>query len=268
MLRIFLFFVTFSMMLNAASIKGTVDYAGPKKSRKDLEMNSDPVCDSAHKNKPGKPLKEDFILDENNNLKNVIVWIKNADFQGELSADAVTIDQIGCMYTPHVNVVTTGQKVLIKNSDKTLHNVNSKSKINESFNSAQPAGVPDIEKTFPSAEDPFYIKCDVHPWMKAWVMVTDHPYFAVTDGNGNFEINNVPPGEYELGFWHERLSNLPKKKFIQVDHTITFSITESAVESNGENEVREGVFTSNSSGNTGSNIVLDYTFPRPAKKPK
>ena len=89
-----------------------------------------------------------------------------------------------------------------------------------------------LPTTFSSVEDPFYIKCDVHPWMKAWVMVADHPYFAVTDENGNFEINNVlPPGEYELGFWHERLSNLPKKKFIQVDHTITFSITESATDS-------------------------------------
>ena len=247
MLRIFLFFVTFSMMLNAATIKGTVSYAGPKKSPKSLTMDSDPVCGAAHDT---KPLKEDFILDGNNNLKNVIVWIKNMDFEGELSTYPITIDQIGCMYAPHVNVVTTGQKVLIKNSDKTLHNVNSKSKINDSFNSAQPAGVPSIEKTFMDAEDPFYIKCDVHPWMKAWVMVTDHPYFAVTDENGNYEINNVPSGTYELGFWQEKLSNLPKKKFVQVDHTTTITVTQSitAVENFESN-----YFESN------------YTFPRPVK---
>ena len=232
--------ITFSMLLNAGTIKGTVSYAGSNKKPKTLKMDSDPVCGNSHS---APPAKEDFILDENNNFKNVIVWLKDVNYDGKLSAESALIDQIGCVYTPHVNVVTTGQKVLIKNSDKTLHNVNSKSKINESFNSAQPAGVPDIEKTFNSPEDPFYIKCDVHPWMKAWVMVSDHPYFAVTDANGNFEINNVPDGTYEVMFWQEKLSNLPKKKYIQVNHAKTVNVSDNVA-------------------------ICDYTFPKPEKKPK
>ena len=232
--------ITFSMLLNAATIKGTVSYAGSNKKPKTLKMDSDPVCGNSHS---VPPAKEDFILDENNNFKNVIVWLKDVNYDGKLSEESALIDQIGCVYTPHVNVVTTGQKVLIKNSDKTLHNVNSKSKINESFNSAQPAGVPDIEKTFNSPEDPFYIKCDVHPWMKAWVMVADHPYFAVTDANGNFEINNVPDGTYEVMFWQEKLSNLPKKKYIQVNHAKTVNVSDNVA-------------------------ICDYTFPKPEKKPK
>mgnify|MGYP001192004284 CR=1 FL=1 len=231
---------TFSMLLNAGTIKGTVSYAGSNKKPKTLKMDSDPVCGNSH---DAPPAKEDFILDENNNFKNVIVWLKDINYDGELSTESALIDQIGCVYTPHVNAVTTAQKVLIKNSDKTLHNVNSKSKINEGFNSAQPAGVPDIEKTFSSPEDPFYIKCDVHPWMKAWVMVADHPYFAITDANGNFEINNVPDGTYEVMFWQEKLSNLPKKKYIQVNHAKTVNVSDNVA-------------------------ICDYTFPKPKKKPK
>ena len=193
------------------SIEGTISYAGSNKKAKDLKMDSDPICGTAHSI---PPKKEDFILNEKNQFKNVIVWLKNIDYKGELKSDSATIDQLGCIYSPHVNVFTTKQKVFIKNSDKTLHNVNSQSKINQNFNSAQPAGVPDIEKAFTSKEDPFYMKCDVHPWMKAWIMVSDHPYFAVTDENGYFKIDDIPEGTYEVGFWQEKLSNLPKKKYI------------------------------------------------------
>lgn len=235
-------FLCCSMVLNAGTLKGVVSYAGSNKTPKALKMDSDPVCGNSHEI---PPKKEDFILDENNNFKNVLVWlVKGVNYEGELTSNPAVIDQVGCMYTPHVNAFTTGQKVLIKNSDKTLHNVNSKSKINESFNSAQPAGVPDIEKTFTSAEDPFYIKCDVHPWMKAWVLVKDHPYFAITDENGNYSIENVPPGKYGVVFWQEKLSNLPKKKYVAVSNTATITIEED------------------------KETIQNYTFEKPVKNKK
>jgi len=218
-----LFLLSFSCYLFSGSIEGTVSYAGSNKTPKSLKMDSDPICGTAHSI---PPKKEDFILSETNQFENVIVWLKDITFEGEIKSDPVTINQIGCIYTPHVNAVTVGQKVLIKNSDQTLHNVNSQSKVNESFNSAQPAGVPDIEKTFTSSEDPFYIKCDVHPWMKAWVMVSGHPYFAVTDENGYFKINNVPAGTYEIIFWQEKLSNLPAKKFNLPSNTLKITVTD------------------------------------------
>ncbi|MBI65562.1 MAG: hypothetical protein CMG64_04660 [Candidatus Marinimicrobia bacterium] len=241
MLKFLTLFLCLSMILNASTLKGVVSYAGSNKTPKDLKMDSDPVCGNSHEI---PPKKEDFILDKNNNFKNVLVWIEEIKYDGKLDSSPGVIDQIGCMYTPHVNAFTTGQKVLIKNSDKTLHNVNSKSKINESFNSAQPAGVPDIEKTFTSPEDPFYIKCDVHPWMKAWVLVADHPYFAITDENGNYSIENVPPGEYVINFWQEKLSNLPKKKYVTVSNTATVTIEED------------------------KDTIQDYTFQKPIKKKK
>ena len=221
MFRILILISVVSFNFFAGTIEGTVSYAGKNRTAKPLKMDSDPICGSSHKI---APVKEDFILNEENKFKNVIVWLKDIKFDGELSNDTGLIDQVGCIYTPHVNAFTTSQKVLIKNSDKTLHNVNSQSKVNESFNSAQPAGVPEIEKTFSKAEEPFYVKCDVHPWMKAWIMVADHPFFAITDENGNFKIDNVPAGEYEIIFWQEKLSNLPKKKYVEADNTLKIKV--------------------------------------------
>ena len=96
------------------------------------------------------------------------------------------------------------QKVIIKNSDATLHNIHSMAKNNDQFNFAMPQVVKKKETVFNKVEDPFYIKCDVHPWMKTWVGVFDHPYYAVTDKNGNFKIENKPAGEYEVIAWQEK----------------------------------------------------------------
>ena len=96
------------------------------------------------------------------------------------------------------------QKVIIKNSDATLHNIHSMAEINDQFNFAMPKVVKEKETSFSSVEDPFYIKCDVHPWMKSWVLVQDHPFFAVTDENGNYTIENIPPGTYEVIAWQEK----------------------------------------------------------------
>ena len=96
------------------------------------------------------------------------------------------------------------QKVIIKNSDATLHNIHSMANINDQFNFAMPKVVKEKETKFTEVEEPFYIKCDVHPWMKSWVLVQDHPYFAVTDENGNYKIDNIPPGTYEVIAWQEK----------------------------------------------------------------
>ena len=114
------------------------------------------------------------------------------------------IDQKGCIYNPHVIGVMKDQKVIIKNSDATLHNIHSMPEKNKQFNFAMPKVVKEKETSFTTVEDPFYIKCDVHPWMKSWVLVQNHPYFAVTDENGNYKIDNIPPGTYEVIAWQEK----------------------------------------------------------------
>ena len=80
--------------------------------------------------------------------------------------------------------------------------------------------------TFEKSEDPFYIKCDVHPWMKSWVLVSDNPFFSVTDGNGNFTIDNIPTGTYDVTFWQERLSNLDEKTYMIQNSTLSVIISE------------------------------------------
>lgn len=183
------------------SLVGNVKYDGKVPSRKPLKMDADPVCGSSHDK---KVLSESFMVDEDMNLKNVLVWLKDVKYDGPVKAETAVLDQQGCIYTPHVMAVMKNQKVLIKNSDATLHNIHSMAKENEQFNFAMPKVVKEKETSFGKVEEPFYIKCDVHPWMKAWVLVQDHPYFAVTDEKGNFRIDDIPPGTYEVIAWQEK----------------------------------------------------------------
>ena len=87
---------------------------------------------------------------------------------------------------------------------KWLHNIHSMAEKNKQFNFAMPKVVKEKETSFGVVEEPFYIKFDLHPWMKSWVLVQDHPYFAVTDDKGNFTIENIPPGTYEVIAWQEK----------------------------------------------------------------
>ena len=108
MLKLIILFITGSMILNAGTLKGTVSYAGSNKTPKSLKMDSDPVCGNSHET---PPLKEDFILDENNNFKNVLVWLKNTgEFNSETSPTSIQINQEGCLYSPHVLGVMTKSK--------------------------------------------------------------------------------------------------------------------------------------------------------------
>src|ERR1700758_1873458 len=106
------------------------------------------------------------------------------------SAPPLVLDQKGCMYVPYIAAVQTGQKIVVRNSDPGLHNVHPTPEANgnEEKNLAQPPGTPDLEFMFPAAENFVRFKCDVHPWMYAYVTVVDHPYFAVTDKDGKFRI--------------------------------------------------------------------------------
>ena len=204
MKKIFYLFITIiisNSVIFCGTLVGKVNYEGKAPKAKPLKMDADPACGKAH---DGKVYSQSFILDENKNLKNVMVWLKNVKYTGDTPKEPVIIDQKGCIYYPHVQGVMKNQPVVIKNSDATLHNIHSMANNNEQFNFAMPQVVKEKETKFTKTEDPFYIKCDVHPWMKTWVGVFDHPYFAVTDNNGNYKIENVPPGEYEIIAWQEK----------------------------------------------------------------
>lgn len=229
--------ILISLMLsysNAGTLKGNVNYQGKTPKKKSLKMDADPVCGSSHK---GKVFNESFLMDDNNNLANVMVWLKDVKYTGKVTETPAILDQNGCIYTPHVQGIMKGQELLIKNSDATLHNIHSMAKDNSQFNFAMPKVVKEKETSFGEVEEPFYIKCDVHPWMKSWVLVQDHPYFAVTDEKGNFKIENIPPGTYEVVAWQEKF---------KMARSITKSIT-----------IKDSMDTNQ-----------DFTFVKPSKSKK
>ena len=175
--------------VTAGNLTGTVSYSGKPPKKKSLKMDADPVCSSAHRD---KVYAESFILSDDGQLANVLVCIKDVPYDGGTPKESAVIDQKGCVYSPHVFGIMKDQELIIKNSDPTMHNIHSMAKKNKQFNFAMPKVVKEKKVSFDKTEDPFYVKCDVHPWMKAWATVTDHPYFAVTDKNGNYEINGIP----------------------------------------------------------------------------
>ena len=155
---------------------------------------------------PGSPMVPDetIVTGANRGLKNVIVFLKDAPKATFILQTPAVLDQVKCVYVPHVVAVQTGQTLRLKSSDNTLHNVHLKAQVNPDVNYGFPApGEKDIQLS--SAEAPFAVKCDVHPWMSAWIGVFDHPWFAVTGDDGTFTIEHVPPGKYTLVAWQEVL---------------------------------------------------------------
>lgn len=188
----------------AGSVKGTVVYDGQVPNFKPIQMSGDPVCMSHH-TEPVMP--EVLVLGEGNAVANILVSVVNVP-SGDYAAPAepAVLDQQGCQYHPHVLGLRVGQDLKILNPDGTLHNVHAIPKENAEFNMAMPKFRKEAVKSFDTAEPtPFPFKCDVHPWMTAWVAVFDHPFFAVTGKDGQFEISGLAPGEYEIQAWHEKL---------------------------------------------------------------
>ncbi len=189
----------------ASSITGTVTFAGKVPVLRPLAMDADPVCARKH---PGPVPNEMLVLGSGNTMGNIMVWISKGLPAGKTwpaPKAPVVLDQNGCQYQPHVMGVMVGQTCRILNSDGLLHNVHSLPKINKAFNRAMPATLKEATTTFDKEEPVFQIKCDVHPWMSAYVAVFPHPFFSVTRADGKFTISGLDPGTYEITAWHEKL---------------------------------------------------------------
>jgi len=199
-------FVFCSYAFAGGSIEGTIKYDGPLPHAKMIHMDADPVCYTINK---GNVKASSIVVGDGNTLGNVFVYLKSGLAQGNYTppADAAVITQAGCNYAPHVIGVMAGQKVRFLNPDGTLHNVHVMSKVNPEFNASMPDFRKEMVVSFDKPEFMFPIRCDVHPWMQAWMAVMTHPYFAVTGPDGKFEIKNVPAGIYVVEGWHERLQS-------------------------------------------------------------
>ena len=178
--------------------KVTFDGAKPKLAR--IMMDQDPVCVQKH---TGPVTAEDGAVNSNGTLPNVFVYVKEgADkYAFPTPTGPVTLDQNGCMYKPHVLGIQAGQTLHIISSDPTTHNIHPMPKDNREWNESQSPGAAPLDKTFARPEIMVPVKCNQHPWMKAYVGVTKNPLFAVTGSDGTFTIKGVPPGDYTVEAW-------------------------------------------------------------------
>ncbi len=188
------------------TVAGTVHFAGKAPERVRIDMSQDPVCSMA----PGENLSEQYVV-HHGGLGNVYVYVKSGP-AAAMSAvgpagPAAVLDQKGCQYVPHVLAIQRGGTVEFRNSDATMHNIHTMPMVvgNETIDVSQgPKGVP-VVRRFPVVETMLPVRCNNHPWMNAFINVSETPFFAVSDGDGRFRIAGLPAGTYTLAAVHEKL---------------------------------------------------------------
>jgi plastocyanin len=184
--------------MGTATLKGVVNFTGkapemkvPKK-RKDAEF-----CKT-------KDVKYNSVLVAGGKLQDVLVRLSNDSLKGDYKAPTkhAEIDQTDCMYAPRIQGVLAGQTIDIKNGDQTLHNVHTYKGAESWFNKPQIKGSDAIAQELPDEPKIIKFTCDVHPWMRGFVVVNANPFFAVTGADGTFSIAKVPAGDFTVEAWH------------------------------------------------------------------
>ncbi len=204
---------------SAGNITGKITLKGTPPPEKPLPL--DPACGKLWPNE--KPTTRFYVTGADHGLADVFVYLKSDTLKSPEPTKPVLLDQKGCEYVPYVLGAQTGQKIIVRNSDPFLHNVHaipSPRSGNKEFNLAQMAGSKDIERTFEHPEVFVRIKCDVHIWMFAYLGVLPHSYFAVTDQDGSYKIEGVPPGKYTLAAFH-RKAHVTEDKALTREITVT-----------------------------------------------
>lgn len=197
------------------TVAGVISYNGTPPAPKKIDTTADPVCGQKNPN-----LMTDDTIVKDGKVANTFVYIKEGSVEGgkkigdyswPVPPTPINLDQNGCHYAPHVLGIQVNQKLSITNSDATQHNIHPTPKLNQEWNQTQANGAPPIEKTFGRAEVLIPVKCNQHPWMKAYIGVLKHPLFAVSSETGAFEIKGVPPGTYTVVAWREGGANGEEK---------------------------------------------------------
>jgi len=192
------------------TIKGVCTFKGEVPAPEELNIDKDvEVCGKRDKTSHA------LIVSDDKKIANVVVSIRKFKAEdGWQSKQPIEFDQQSCTFSPHVLLVPEGTPVEFKNSDPLLHNIHTYSVKNAGVNEGIPAGK-SMDKTFKSAEN-VKVTCDVHKWMEAWIIVMDHPYYALSSKDGTFSLDNVPPGKYELMAWHEKLGRSKNRPKVEV----------------------------------------------------
>ena len=208
----------------AGALTGTATLEGTAPDQQAIQMAADPVCNKLH----STPVLNEFVVaNEDGTLANVFVYVKGG-LEGRsfpAPSEAVTLNQEGCTYHPHVFGIMVDQNLDILNSDDTLHNIHAMPTNNDQFNIGQPIKGLTTTRSFENVEVMVPFKCDVHKWMNAYAGVLDHPYYGVTGDTGSFSIGNLPPGEYVVEAWHETLGAQTQNVTVSESETKEISFT-------------------------------------------
>lgn len=187
-------------------LSGSVILEGPPPAPRPINMSAEPACAQAYSAPVNFP---DVVTGPGGSLADVVIYIRSGlgNYHFTAPPSAILLDQKGCLYQPQVVALMAGQRLEIRNSDATVHNIHSLARRNPPWNKSQPEGTT-IFEAFPRAELAIPLVCNVHPWMRGFAFVFDNPFFAVTTASGKFSIPNLPPGTYTIEAWHQRFGIL------------------------------------------------------------
>jgi len=208
-------------------IAGTVKLDGQAPHAKPIDMSKDPACAQTRGGAPATT--ENVAVGANGGLANVVVYISQGLTGNEVvtPSQPATIDQKGCQYVPHVLALNVGQHMTVLNSDKTAHNIHpqpSPTGGNAQWNKSQIAGSAPIDVAWTKEEVAIPVKCNIHPWMHAYIAVVKGP-FALSNDTGSFKLDNVPPGTYTLTAWQENYGTQTQKVTVEAGKPTTTDFT-------------------------------------------
>jgi plastocyanin len=200
-----------------AIVRGSVRFEGKLPAARAISMAADPECAKQH----SMPvMAQEVLTDAKGDLQNVIVFVSEGLGDGTFDAPSqpVVVEQKGCLYQPHVLAVRANQTLQLVNDDPTSHNIHPVPANNREWNKAEPPGSK-MEEAFAREEIAIPVKCNVHPWMRGYIAVFKHPFFAVTGKDGVFDLSNLPPGTHTIKAWHEKLGTATQTVTISANET-------------------------------------------------
>jgi len=204
-------------------IRGLVVFDGEPPKRSEIKISA-----AGCNHETGTALKENLVVNDGK-VQFAYVYVSKGlkDQEFEAPKEPVFLDQVGCMYTPHVLCIQTGQPLHVRNSDETLHNVNW-----PDGNKMQPAGSDPLEIQYERDSVGIMYRCDIHPWMSAFLCVAEHPYHQVTGEDGSFSLPEIAPGSYQLSLWTEKYKKDADRPTFDVppggEVVVTFHISDKA----------------------------------------